>query len=208
MEKKYENAGYFMLLLFPLTFAGYYVSYISQIPDFNANIRMAHHVHAFVALLWLILLIAQSFLMRYKKVALHRIVGKLSYVLFAILIVTFFPLIHRDSVILFPLADMSALIIFYTLGIIHKNEPEKHMRYMIALALVFLDPTLGRIVFQVSRLLNFHTLAVHHITLGTISLILVALIFFDHVNHRNYRPYLTALTFYVAYQITFQVIYV
>lgn len=207
MEKKYENAGYFMLLLFPLTFAGFYASYFSQVPNFNANIRLAHHFHGIVATLWLVLLVTQSFLMRYKKVALHRVVGKLSYVVFALLIVSFFPLLRRDDVNFFALADMTGLVIFYTLGIVHKKEPGKHMRYMIAVALVFIDPALGRLVFQVASRLGHYTEAMHHITLVTISLILVALIFFDRANHRNYRPYLVALSFYVVYQITFQVIY-
>ena len=207
MEKKYENAGYFMLLLFPLTFAGFYASYFSQVPNFNPSIRLAHHFHGVVATLWLVLLVTQSFLMRYKKVALHRVVGKLSYVAFALLIVSFFPLLRRDDVNLFALADMTGLIIFYTLGIVHKKDPAKHMRYMIAVALVFIDPALGRLVFQVASRLGHYTEAMHHITLATISLILVALIIFDHVSHRNYRPYLVALSFYVVYQITFQVVY-
>lgn len=35
MEKKYKNLGYFMLLLIPLTIAGFYKTYIGQYPDFN-----------------------------------------------------------------------------------------------------------------------------------------------------------------------------
>jgi hypothetical protein len=208
VEKKYKNIGYCMILLVPLTFAGYYKSYISQIPKFNDYIRPAHHIHAFVAFLWLVLLISQSFLIRYKKVKTHRLVGKFSYFLFAILILSFFPIIHTDSIIIFPIADMILLIVFYSLGIIYKKVPAKHMRYMIALSLVFLDPTLGRIVFNLSNLMGYNTLAVHHITLGTISAILVGLIFFDKANNRNYKPYVFALSLFLVYQMTFHIIYI
>src|SRR5262245_8209115 len=106
MDKKYANAGFVILLLIPLTFAGYYKSYISQIPHFNSYIKPAHHIHAFLALLWLILLICQAFFIRYKKIELHKKTGNLSYFLFGAFIVSFIPLLNADSVIIFTAADM------------------------------------------------------------------------------------------------------
>jgi len=210
MEKKYSNLGFYMLLLIPLTFAGYYKSYISQIPHFNAYIKPAHHIHATIALLWLILLISQALLIRYKKISLHKKIGKSSIFLFGALMLSFIPIIHVDSVIIFPIADMILLLVFYSLGMtmIHRKRTAEHIRYMICLSLVFLDPTLGRVVFTISGLMGYSTLAVHHITLGTISVILLILIFYDRAHHRNYKPYLVALPLFTIYQILFQVLYI
>ena len=39
------------------------------------------------------------------------------------------------------------LLILYRLAIYNKKEVSKHMRYMIGVALVFLDPTLEELAF-------------------------------------------------------------
>jgi hypothetical protein len=208
MEKQYNLLGYIILALIPLTFAGFYASYIGQIPHFSEKIRLAHHFHAAISSLWIVMLITQPLLIRYNKLQAHRLIGKLSYFLFALLIFSFLPLIHADSILLFPIADMSMLILFFTLAVINRKDTQKHMRYMIAFALVFMDPTLGRTIFRMAGSLGYNTIAVHHITLGIISSIILALIFFDKANKRNYTPYIVSLSCFLVYQIAFYVIYV
>lgn len=197
-----------MLLLVPLSFAGYYKSYLSQIPHFSQYITPAHHIHAGIAFLWLVFLICQALFIRYKKKDLHRKAGNYSVFLFGALLLSFFPIMHVDSILIFPIADMVLLLVFYSLGMIYKRQPAKHMRYMICLGLVFLDPTLGRLVFTIGGLLDITTIAIHHITLGTISAILVGLILFDKANGRDFKPYLVALPLFLIYQMLFQILYV
>ncbi len=51
---------------------------------------------------------------------------------------------------LFPLNasfDILLLMLFYILALKHKRMLLLHMRYMIAIALIFIGPTLGRIIF-------------------------------------------------------------
>ena len=78
------------------------------------------------------------------------------------------------------------------------------MRYMIGIALVFLDPTLGRIgvlLLELSDKVNQNALC------ALIYLILIGLIFLDIKNGKNYRPYLLILSLWIIHQITFNIIF-
>lgn len=46
--------------------------------------------------LWLIMLIAQPFLIKYKKLSWHRVLGKASYVLVPLILITAFLLIRNE----------------------------------------------------------------------------------------------------------------
>ncbi len=97
MEKSYKYLGYFFLLLIPLTIAGFYKTYIIQFPNFKENITYFIHVHAFIALAWIGILIVQPFLIVNKKFSLHRKVGKISYIVFPLLVLSFVPQIIRTA---------------------------------------------------------------------------------------------------------------
>lgn len=150
MERKYRFLGYFMLLLFPLTFLGFYKTYFQHFPVHSQKVDWFAHGHALIATLWLSLLIIQPLLVARRKYAVHRTIGKFSYFVFGLLILSFVPQItkviqtgnYRN--LFFPLGDTILLVTFYTLAVVNKRNIAKHMRYMIATALVFLGPTVGR----------------------------------------------------------------
>lgn len=151
MEASYKNLGYYSLLLIPLTIAAFYKTYITLFPNFPADIDIFIHLHAFISTVWIGLLIAQPFLIANKKVDFHRKAGKLSYVVFPLLILSFIPQIIKAANsaypknIFFSLADGTLLIIFYSLAIYNRKTVSSHMRFMITTMLVFLGPTVGRI---------------------------------------------------------------
>jgi uncharacterized membrane protein YeiH len=204
MENPYKYLGYFMLLLIPLTFAGFYKTYFVLIPNFNANINFWHHFHGAVASLWIGMLIAQPFLIQNKRPELHRMLGKCSYVLFPFLIFTTLMLIvKRGFLTVSPVSDAILMIVFYTLGIINRKNQAKHMRYMIVTALVLVDPTLGRILVDA---FPAHANLFFHIEFLILYGILLALIVYDRQHKRNYTPYLIALAGFACYQIAFDII--
>ena len=137
---------------------------------------------------------------------MHRALGKGSYVVFSLLILSFIPMMinqqasGNSSFLLFPIADVTLLLFFYTRAIIHKKVTPIHMRYMIGTAIVFLDPTLGRIPegFWGAGLIAGATL-----TFSIINLLLIGLIFFDYKHKAPYRPYVNALIGFVVYEIIF-----
>ncbi|HEY0668135.1 MAG TPA: hypothetical protein VGD22_08185 [Sphingobacteriaceae bacterium] len=206
----YKHLGYFFLLLIPLTIAAFYKTYIVQFPNFKENITSFIHIHAVIALIWVGILIAQPFLIANKKFALHRKVGKLSYIVFPILILSFVPQMIRTvnsdnpKFLFFPLADSILLILFYSLAVYYRRQRAKHMRYMIAGVLVFLGPTIGRIG---PIWLGWSELVTQNIQYLIIYLILGSLSFYDRANGRNYQPYVTAICFYLLHQIVYHILF-
>jgi hypothetical protein len=210
MDKSYKYLGYFFLLLIPLTIAGFYKTYIVQFPNFKENITSFIHIHAFIASVWIVLLIVQPFLIANKKFALHRKTGRLSYVVFPLLILSFVPQIIRTANsdnpknLFFPLADGSLLIVFYSLAIYYKRISSRHMRYMIATTLVFLGPTVGRIG---PILLGWSELVTQNIQYAIIYTILASLLFYDKANGKKYQPYIIIICFFVLHQLIYHIVF-
>tara|TARA_R110000744_G_scaffold75216_3_gene149770 strand:+ start:6459 stop:7094 length:636 start_codon:yes stop_codon:yes gene_type:complete len=202
MEKEYRNVGFIFLLFIPLTFLGFYKTYFVLSPEFTGTVDIYTHIHALVASIWITLLITQPLLIRYKNFKLHRFFGKISYFIFFALILSFIPqMIKEYGKNLFPLNasfDIVLLMLFYTLAIKYKNKVAIHMRYMIAIALIFIGPTLGRIIFFLLELENLGAL---HIPYLIVIGILLGLIFWDKKNDREYKPYLIALISFTIYLI-------
>ena len=206
MDRTYKYLGYFLLLLIPLTFAGFYKTYFEPFPNFGKNIDVYIHIHAVIASLWIGILIVQPFLIVNKKIALHRSVGKFSYVVFPLLIISFIPRIIKTinsgdiQYLFFPLADGFLLVAFYVLAIYYKKKTAKHMRYMIASALVLMGPTFGRIG---PNLLGWSELSTQNIEYAIIYTILVILILYDLKNKRKFQPYLIAIVGFVIHQLVY-----
>ncbi len=209
MEKKYKNLGYIFLLLIPITFWGFYRNYFSKFPNFD-DTNFYIHIHTIVASSWILLLIIQPFLIRFKNYDLHRKLGKVSYFVFPLLILTFIPLItmmyNRSDFqrLLFPSMDIVLLLVFYALAIRNKKTIALHMRYIIPIPLVFLSPTLGRIF---GHLMSNSFIDSGHILYGLINLILLSLIFWDKANNRKYQPYLVALAGFIIYQVLYHIVF-
>lgn len=198
------------MLLVPLTFLGFYKTYFIQFPDFEDNITGYIHVHAFIASLWILMLIVQPILILNKKNHLHKRLGKLSYIVFPLLILSFIPQMIKiinsgdPQNIFFPLADCISLVLFYTLAINYRRNQAKHMRFMIGTAIVFLGPTIGRIG---PNILDLSYTLTQNLQYTIIYLILVGLIFWDRKNDKNPQPYLLILGSWIIHQITFNLIF-
>jgi hypothetical protein len=206
MEKNYKGLGLILIIYIPLTFFAFYKTYFGQFPDFDENIDLFIHLHAFIASLWLGMLIVQPLLIRYKRYDLHRQFGKASFFIFPMVIITLIPQIinkyNRDADLLLTLSNTTLLIAFYVLAIVNKKNIAKHMRYMIALSLVFVQPTVARIMifwFDGSFIPTIH------ITFFIVSLILLVLLLWDKINNRTYQPYLVALSCFIVYQLLFYI---
>ena len=209
MEKKYKAVGYWFLLLIPLAFIAFYKPYFQYFPTF-VGIRLALHIHTFIASLWILLLVSQPLLIHKKKFKSHRNLGKISYVLFPLLVASFIPLMISvaqsdfPKALFFSAADVTLLIVFYGLAIYHKMNVQLHMRYMILTAIVFLGPTVGRIGgiwFGQPPLIS------QGIQYLLIAIILTTLIIRDRPDRQKSRPYVTGSILYVSHAVVFYLIF-
>ncbi|MBX2816995.1 MAG: hypothetical protein KTR24_13400 [Saprospiraceae bacterium] len=210
MEKAYRNLGYVLMLLIPLTILAFFKTYFGQFPNFEGGMSIDIHLHALVASTWILMLIVQPILIKKRNMHWHRRIGKISYFVFPLLILSFIPQMIRmvDSgnamFLFFPLSDSLLLTLCYTLAIYYRRNASKHMRYMIGTAIVFLGPTIGRIGPLV---LGWSEEVTQNIQYGVIYLILVGLIGLDRTKGKSSKPYLHILGMWVVHQIVFNVVF-
>jgi len=206
MERSYKYLGYFLLGMIPLIFFAFYKTYIIKFPEFGPNYDVFIHIHAFFASLWVLLLITQPFFIINKKIAWHRIAGKISYFIFPLLILSFMPGIIKQfragcfKGAFFPIGDCAVLITLYALAIYYKKKPPKHMRFIIGSSLPLLGPTVGRILPIWFGLGDILTQTIQYsITFG----ILISLVLYDRKNKRNYQPYIIAMCAFAVHAAVF-----
>lgn len=209
MEKNYRKLGYIFLLIIPLTIIGFYPSYFGQFPEFNGYIDTLVHLHFFLSVLWIAILITQPFLILNKNYKWHKLIGKSTYVIFPLWILSFLVMIYKVidkedyTYLVFPIGNMFILIILYILAIKHRKTTAKHMRYMIASAIVLIDPTIGRWTFNIFE----NDLIGMPITYAIMNLILIGLIRMDRRNGKDYQPYVVALICFLLYNLAFFIVF-
>ncbi len=203
---------YFFVFLLLISFAGFYKTYLVKFPDFD-GFTWAHHFHGVIMLTWIIMLIAQPIFIRTKNFRLHRIVGKASYVIFPLLILSFF-LVARASYfrnikasgevealagMTNGIPDMFYISILYGLGIYYKRKTSFHLRFFACIGLMILGPGLGRFMIAVCDL----PFTAVPIMIGVIALFTLGWMIADIIQKRSAFPLavflgIIAITFIVA----------
>lgn len=199
MEKSYRTSSYLFIAVLLMAFAGFYKTYFGFFPHFG-GISTALHVHVVLVLLWFSILIVQPFLIRGKKLDLHRLIGKVSYGVVSLLVLSIVWLTRLEFIRNTPVApgepdlrligtaDLSCFVLFYSLAIYYRHKTSYHARYMVMTVLPFINPALGRLGF-----------------LGPILAlsILIGLLIYERFHNKIYRPYLISLFAYLIIYIFF-----
>ena len=148
---------YFFIFILFISFGGFYKTYFVKFPVFE-GFNAAHHFHGAVMLTWILMLIAQPVFIRTKKFRLHQIVGKTSYFIFPLLILSLFFVARAGYLrniktegetealagMTNGIPDMFYLSILYGLGIYYKKKTSFHLRFFASIGLMIMGPGLGR----------------------------------------------------------------
>jgi hypothetical protein len=224
----YHNLGYWFLLFIVLAFAGFYHTYFVKLLDIKTPII---HIHFLLMGLWILMLVAQPFLIKYKKLAAHRLLGKVSYVLVPLVLLSAWLLArsgyYREieqlreaasaglnsmteleilkAAAVEPAAIIALMIfpLFYVLGIRHRKQSSKHARYMLATALILLGPTVDRIIFINLGVKSILGISSYFVSMLMIDLILAMLLYLDFKNKRETKTLTYCLVIFVASQLAF-----
>ena len=107
MEKSYRYLPYFFAAFTVLVIYCFNQSYFSHIPDFEnvispignvpITITAITHFHALMITIWLLMLIVQPILIIKKQVKWHRLVGKASYVVVALLVISILMVVYQEQ---------------------------------------------------------------------------------------------------------------
>ena len=159
-----------IILLIVLANVGFYKTYIRHFPGFEDYVRpdgrqlhftWVMHFHGMMMIGWLPMLLVQPILILKGKIKLHRFVGKLSYVLAPLVLLSMY-LVTRGSldrvvapeeqaaVVARRMALDAPLIIFfailYILAIVYKHRTALHSRFMVSTAFMLIGPPLSRLL--------------------------------------------------------------
>jgi hypothetical protein len=153
----YTGISMFFIIVLSLITWGFYKTYIIFFPSFT-GFNNLQHFHGAMMAIWMAFLIIQPLLIRSGRVTIHRAIGKLSYIVAPLLVVSIFlvsrMVYHRPepgvaheqkiAMIALSIPFLIGFVIFYSLAIINRKETYKHMRYMIATSFLMIAPGLGR----------------------------------------------------------------
>jgi len=164
----------------------YWPSYFSRILSADHYT----HFHASLAALWILMLAAQPTLIRMKRLALHRLLGAISYVLAPLIVVSIMLLAHSrikglsgeayaiQTYILYLQVSLTVLFgVAYALAIYTRHTVALHARFMVCTAFTLIDPVVIRLMFWMGS--RTPTWNYQWVTFGLTDLVIVALIFME-----------------------------
>jgi DMSO reductase anchor subunit len=207
-----------ILMLISIIHLGFFHSYIKFFPRFeDANIEgrgptsftTPMHFHGVVMMGWVFMLLLQPILIRKRKKKLHRQVGRLSYVLAPLVLLSIFlvnkGVYHKVSnaageseavatvALIFPAFVFFAIL--YFLAIRYRHRPALHMRFMCSTAFLFIPPALDRALIYYLHLPGYDVGSV-------IQLVIIgAVTTFDSVMIKRLSPFALVFAFEVLHKI-------
>lgn len=151
----FEKSGTYFIGLLLLAFLGFWNSYFSKFFTGDIDYSFYFHVHAVLMVLWIILLIVQPLLIRRKKLHLHRLIGKTTYFIMPLLLISVLLVLNsgmnnipKDEIsfitFLPPVRDFILLLVAFSIAVYHRHTIQIHSRAMIITGIVFIEPALFR----------------------------------------------------------------
>lgn len=154
----YRNAGLFIAILIAATVFVFWPRYFGVF----ATAPAGSHLHGLTASLWMLLLLAQSWTPHSGQMALHRRVGKTSFIAVPLFAAGSMAVIHSMSIAtsagdpfyalwgaklaFVDLLAFAAVLYGAGMALRHRRQVRLHAGYMLSTALPLLAPVLGRLI--------------------------------------------------------------
>ena len=210
----YPRAPFYFALVLLTAIVGFYPTYFSRLGQTDA----VHHFHGVMASLWMVMLIGQSALVRARRIALHRAVGRWSLAVVPLFLVSGVLVVHTMLTSAEPFnrtygarlafIDLTTMTYFaaaYALAIVYRRQAQVHARLMASTAILVLPPVLARaLLFFGPGVHGFD--AAFHGAYVICELVVVALIVNDARRGKIHAPYPVLLVFTVLQQVGFLVL--
>ncbi|MBL7851657.1 MAG: hypothetical protein JNN04_12200 [Cyclobacteriaceae bacterium] len=230
-DTAFRNLGYYILLYLPLAAVAFHTTYFSVIEGQTP----VTHVHFVVMALWLGLSITQPLLIRYRQTGWHRTIGKFSYIVLPMVVLTGFAMLRQgakyevarlqgevasgaaalsDDQVVQRVLDGSLLgvvyivwpAIFFTLAMWHRRNMIFHSRYMLAAIVTVTGPIVDRLFFIRLGIENIYSIPASFVAFTLIDGILAALAWVDYRNGRPVKPLVVSLIIYLALQLAYLIL--
>lgn len=187
--------------------------YGSLLADHAASV----HGHGVVMTLWCVALVVQPLLIRLKKRVAHRVIGRATYVLAPLIVLTGLNMTHAllgrgepgapgfGSDLALMVNSLLAFSVLYGLGVAYRKTPVVHARFMVASTFPLFTPITDRIIGNYVRgVIDWLPVvdggpAVPVAGFLLAIMLLVGLVVWDWLAHGRRDVFLGALTLLVAY---------
>ncbi len=180
----YKNVSYLFAAVLLFAIIAFYPTYFGFFPLFEGT-SWVIHFHVVVIVLWFIMLIVQPILIRKKRPDLHGLIGKLSYVIVPMVVLSLILVARKTQlrgkdlpIFAINIADSTMFIVYYGLAIFYRKHTVWHIRFMILTIIPFIDPAAARL---------------HLPGLFLQVIIILILLLVERFNARIYKPYLIGL---------------
>jgi hypothetical protein len=187
--------------------AAFWPSYLTRLTDVGAPV----HAHAAAMTAWIVLLVAQAWLMRSGRRAAHRALGRVSYVLVPFAVLATLALARHmlrhaktplvDETLYFLYLQLSLIAVFalcWVQAIRHRRTPHLHAAWMIGTGLALVDPIGARILFHA---FGAQPPLMQLVTFALVDALLVALLLRERRRAPPVRAYPALLAIFVATQL-------
>jgi hypothetical protein len=204
----FTRSGPYFAGLLLLAVVAYWPTYFSRILSADHYT----HFHASLAALWILMLAAQPTLIRLKRLALHRLLGTVSYVLAPLIVVSIALLAHSrikgltgeayaiQTYILYLQVSLTVLFgLSYALAIYKRRTVALHARFMVCTAFTLIDPVVIRLMFWMGS--RTPTWNYQWVTFGLTDLVIFALIFMERRAKSGRKVFPVMLAVFVLAQI-------
>lgn len=201
----YKHAYLYFLLALLIAIGGFYPSFFSRLGETDP-VRMFHGV---MAVIWMLMLITQSWLIAHRHNRAHRLVGRASLIVVPLFIISGLLVLHamlgsqeRGFVKAFgtmlAFLDLTSIGYFawtYCMALHHRHRIQLHARYMAATATLLLPPALARLMGGLGLPFVTSFMSALHSSYFATELIIAALLIGDHFNGGIRKPYVILLLF-------------
>jgi len=167
------------------------------------------HLHAVAAMLWFFMLIAQPWAIHSGRRALHRLVGRASYVLMPVLVISFIGLAHDvmkgrtgaeaavQAYFFYIRVVLVAIFVgCYVMAVVNRRNAPVHSRYMVCTGLALVDPVVHRLA---SRFMHGADINYQLLTFGLVLAILAILIWMERNARAGRRVFpIVFIAFFIA----------
>jgi hypothetical protein len=204
----YETLAPHLFALLLVAFVAFWPTYVSVPLGSSSGYT---HAHAVTATLWMLVLIAQPMLIKLRRLPLHRAVGRTTYVIAPLVVLSILLLAnHRiryaptaaypiQAYILYLQLSLAAMFAaLYALGVRHRRRTRVHARLMVCTALTLVDPIAIRVLFWIDATPSWNY---QWLTFGLTDALLLALAWADRRHPEGRRLLLWVLAAFVATQL-------
>lgn len=203
----FSRSGPYFGALFGVALVAFWPSYLSQRPAASSAYT---HFHALTATLWMLMLVAQPLAIRTVRLPLHRLLGRVSYVLAPLVLLSMVLLAHSriqnlsgeayaiQVYILYLQASLTVLFgLAYALAIYKRRIVALHARFMVGTGLTLIDPVVVRLMLWADPSPDWNY---QWLTFGLTDLVLVALIWAERRSRRGRWVFPAMLAVFVIFQ--------